>query len=343
METLLKKTGNTKKGVRPANLNQKRVEGGSSFQLYDRRPETIEQRKLQHIVDNSSQTKQLKGYQTIANNGLKTKDAYQMAMASGASTANQQLIQRATEVSHRSINQSYKKGNSKKNATGTQPMGVFMEAVLDPWNPLHGTESSAFNRHGLYNDPNYSEKTKKGTKGVTALHLLNANLGGLAVDENLFPGHTNKNGQHLKSGETEVKNKVLTLLERGLKGYRVLYKVRFTPPPLLTPENLDDVPLKLIHYFINPKDKPCLGETNVHKDPNEELMAKGWTQNTSKKVKRVDKEFFDEENETSYTERVMHAKDPDTDAIRRHTHVADEDRAIFSRLDSQIDKDSQII
>ncbi|HZW23885.1 MAG TPA: DUF4157 domain-containing protein [Gallionella sp.] len=229
-----------------------------------------------------------------------------------------------TEIDNKSVDQAYRSDGD----ISQQRMGVEMEAYLDPWNPLHGTESAAFDRHGIYLDEAYNE----GNDGATAMHLLNANLGGLAVDENLFPGHTNKNGQHLKSGETEVKNKVLTLMNNGKKGWRVFYKVRFSPPSVLTPENFTTVPLQVQHCYVSPEDQMVLDWVTVSEKPNVELDEAGWKTSTSKvrnrRATRTRKYLHKntEGERATFVELVKHEDDPDSEALRFHTHVAHEDK-----------------
>lgn len=167
------------------------------------------------------------------------------------------------------------------------------------------------------------------------MHLLNANLGGLAIDENLFPGTTNKNGQHLKSGETEVKNRVLTLLEFGkrddsYKNWRVGYRVKFNPPSVIRPENWKDIKLQLSHSYIN-----SLGAnvgdmlTDISNDPNEALHLNNWTVDESKGgVSKGTKTYLHKNvhgDRATFTQPIIHSSDPQNDSTRINNHLAHED------------------
>lgn len=210
-----------------------------------------------------------------------------------------------------------------------QVMGISMCALLDPENPLHGTDTKAFKRHGIY----LMNQFKDGRNHATALHLLNANLGGLAIDSNLFPGTTNKNGQHLKSAETEVKNQILTLKQAQDKGlasfWRVKYEVDFLPPSYLTPENWEDVELQTRHTYIDGSGKEHNELIVVSEDPDEDLQSLDWgIANDS----AVNKTFFmynykDAHGEyASYFEILEHTDDPSTSHKERtNKHLAPED------------------
>lgn len=233
------------------------------------------------------------------------------------------IFQLKTTVTNKSIDQAYR----SKGDVSQQRMGVEMESLLDPWNPLHGTESGAFTRHGLYLDDDYNE----GDSGATAMHLLNAHLGGLAADENLFPSHTNKNGQHLKSGETEVKNKLLSLMKNDLDGYKVYYKVKFSPPSVLTPDNFTGVSLKLNHYYVDEDGDPVNDlMTEVSDDPNADLAEKDWVSSTSANLVRDGRRYKERDvsgERATFKENVKHSRDDENyDAVRSHIHIAHEDK-----------------
>lgn len=51
------------------NFSQKKEDDRSSFQFVDNRPQTVAQRKLQDLANNSPKVKQMKAYQEAANNG----------------------------------------------------------------------------------------------------------------------------------------------------------------------------------------------------------------------------------------------------------------------------------
>lgn len=233
-------------------------------------------------------------------------------------------MQLRTEVEHFSKHQPY--WSSVYDDVIDQKMGVKMEAWIDPWEPLQGTETGAFTRHGIYLDDAY----KDGKRRATALHLLNANLGGLAMDENLFPGTTNKNGQHLKAAETGVKNQVLTLRNFNKRGFRVYYQVGFNPASLLTPDNFEDTPMPVEHHYVDPNNTPVHKEHLISLHPNTELENAGWgAHNTDDRIgyggRVYENPFAYNGDRSSYTQIVRHALDPNSDAQRLHTHWANED------------------
>lgn len=236
------------------------------------------------------------------------------------------VLQKKTEVEHTSIHQNYFSNDD----ISTQVMGVEMNASIDPWNPLHGTDTGAFTRHGIYKDDDYEDHDQH----ATAMHLLNANLGGLAIDENLFPGTTNKNGQHLKSGETEVKNKVLTLIELGknddsYKDWRVQYTVKFNPPSLIRPENWKDVKLQLGHSYMDENKQAVNQLTDVSEDPNKNLKQNNWTVNELKgRVQKGEKNYLHENvqgDRATFSQEITHNQDIDNGSTRTNKHLAHED------------------
>lgn len=99
----------------------------------------------------------------------------------------QELLQLKTEIKNTSAHINYSE-TEKFEDSESQIMGINMLAYLDPENPLSGTEAKTFKKHGIY----LSKKITDDGRLPTALHLLNAHLGGLAIDSNLFPGTLKK-------------------------------------------------------------------------------------------------------------------------------------------------------
>lgn len=211
----------------------------------------------------------------------------------------------------------------------SQVMGISMRALLDPKDPLHGTDTSAFERHGIY----LMNEFKDGRNHATALHLLNANLGGLAIDSNLFPGTNNKNGQHLKSAETEVKNEVLTLKQAQdnelASSWRVKYEVDFLPPPYLTPENWEDVELQTRHTYIDGFGNEHNELVIVSEDPDGDLQSLDWGIANDSAVNQTDLKYTYKDTYgeyASYFETLEHTDDPSTSSRERtNKHLSPED------------------
>ncbi len=139
----------------------------------DNRPDTIAQRKLQEMANNSPQSKQ------------------------DGQLSN--VIQMATSVDYSSQTVKYSTGpySGLKNAS----VGKKMTATLDPGDPIKGsTPQLGGNEQELYDTLNASY----GNQYVRG-HLLNDNVGGLGVAENLFPLTDSANHAHLEQSETMVK------------------------------------------------------------------------------------------------------------------------------------------
>lgn len=87
----------------------------------------------------------------------------------------------------------------------TTTVGKKMEAWLDPNHPLTGTEASA---NSSQENMMHSLKLEHNLSGPALIkgHLLNANLGGLADDNNLFPISAVANKEHEASVERKIKD-----------------------------------------------------------------------------------------------------------------------------------------
>lgn len=108
-------------------------------------------------------------------------------------------IQRATTIDYQPEVITYLKPNYRRNEAAeelTQTVGVEMHAQLDPNDPRMG--SSTPQSYGLYATSGYRGKFVQG-------HLLNADLGGQGVYENLFPFSSGLNHKHSTCIEDGVK------------------------------------------------------------------------------------------------------------------------------------------
>jgi hypothetical protein len=105
--------------------------------------------------------------------------------------SNNAPIQMETIINHRS--------NSFTHTNGPTKVGAGMEATLDPNDIVQGSEPNG--QKDLMAD---LKKTLPANKFVRG-HLLNHDLGGYGVEENLFPITTQANGKHLRTVEYGVK------------------------------------------------------------------------------------------------------------------------------------------
>lgn len=121
-------------------------------------------------------------------------------------------------------------GDDYLGVSHSQLAGKKMTADLDPMYPIKGSKpggSKSFSMYGMLNR-DWSDTWIKG-------HLLNDNLGGLGILENLFPITASANKEHLNRVEQHVKNAVLTLDEwqnespTTRQGSYVRYTVEATP------------------------------------------------------------------------------------------------------------------
>lgn len=176
-------------------------------------------------------------------------------------------IQRATTVH-------YEKQNVNFTPLGTAVpksavVGKKMTATLDPNAPIKGsTPKTGGDTNTLYEDLN-----KKYGGNYVRGHLLNDNLGGLGVMENLYPLSTAANGAHLEHVEGPVK---ALLISGNTVKYEVTAKQNsagadFLKSPKSTLGFSASVGTQLLISRVIPVD-PVVGNWGL----NEELAHKGF-------------------------------------------------------------------
>ena len=74
--------------------SQIQIDGESTFQFEDKRPEAIAQRKLQEMANNSPKVSQLRTFQEMANNSPQVKQTAQLQSMADNHSAQQQPIQK---------------------------------------------------------------------------------------------------------------------------------------------------------------------------------------------------------------------------------------------------------
>jgi len=166
---------NTSKAV--ANNLKKQQVSGEAFQFVDNRMETIAQRKLQAVMNDG--------------------------MGQNTAPGSSGLIQRkcaGTEITHTV---------GTINVDGEErTAGKAMTAVLDPTQPVKGSAT------GVNSDWMKSIRADYPTANVVRGHLLNHDLGGFGIEENLYPISTLANADHSSRVEQNVKG-ALSWADKG--------------------------------------------------------------------------------------------------------------------------------
>lgn len=297
-----------------------------TFQIEDNRSSYTIQRNLKKLASHSSQARSLAQLQALVDRrnamdiNSDNPDTPDLASMTGAG-----ILQLKTEVIHTSGAQSYLTSSGE---TERQLVGRSMDAYLDPHDPLTGSESSAFSRHGIYTDPAFKDDNNR---GPTAMHLLNAHLGGLAVDENLFPQRPAMNNAHKDQIENNAKARLLTLGEYTadqLDGARVYYGIQVVSANQLTPQNLSTASnfLAFGPRYVDKNNSPITEwETNVVPATlNDTLGQSAWLATDTHEVSRGNKQDLNSINydgpKNSYMENVVHENETGDATRRTHIH-----------------------
>lgn len=152
----------------------------------------------------------------------RTESAAQRQAFSGSNTASrtQKPVQMQTSIAHTSQDFTF-------NTDKTDKVGTLMEAYLDPHDPVVGSAT------GTPQKALYDAVNKKTKSSMVRGHLLNHDLGGYGVAENLYPITSSANSKH----KFYVENPVQKELDRAQdsksktdrnnnKGEGVYYKVQ---------------------------------------------------------------------------------------------------------------------
>jgi hypothetical protein len=185
--------------------------GESSFQFADNRPEMVAQRKLQEMVNNSPNVMQLQAYQEIANNSQQVKQMKALKVITDS--ADNAPIQMVTSINNTSQDYTYRIKDGAAEKTESVKVGKKMTAWLDPDNPIKGQSAdvnTSQDRLMSSLKKQYITNYKKNSHALVKGHLLNDNLGGKALNENLFPITKIANADHLGFVENLVKKRLWT-------------------------------------------------------------------------------------------------------------------------------------
>lgn len=132
-----------------------------------------------------------------------------LSMTMNPTVGSTSYVQRKTDIHHTTQDFKYvpvdKLGQTSPSKV-TEKVGSTMEAWLDPTDPVVGTAPG-----DDHTDMMTSLKTRYNLKAHQLVkgHLLNHDLGGYGVGENLFPITKQANGEHLAYAEYEVKNALI--------------------------------------------------------------------------------------------------------------------------------------
>lgn len=145
---------------------------------------------------------------------------------------------------------------------GVQTVGVEMEAYLDPADAKTGSRTAA--GVGIYANGNYPN--------IVQGHLLNANLGGQAISENLFPITSEMNRAHSTQVEDALKAQFLRINNNranllGWNNRRLYYHLTVNHAANISPVTLRNTSFNVTAY-ITDNNNPAL-HGGVNRDPAE--------------------------------------------------------------------------
>lgn len=203
--------------------------GEEQAMFEDSRAETEAQVRLQVLATNSPQATQLKAMQAMMNNSSvvqqkqgRVRPTFQMKEGvESVRYLDNKVIQAKTDIAHTTSEMTY-------DNFAPETVGISMTASLDPRDKVQGSATDS------PNTPMYSAlyKSHKIVRG----HLLNHDLGGFGLPENLFPITSGANSEHSIQVEANVKDKLAEATRRQKKyadeekGIRVNYAVNVENP-----------------------------------------------------------------------------------------------------------------
>ncbi len=119
-------------------------------------------------------------------------------------------VQMKTTIEHHHGTTTYTSASGERSAFGT--VGLAMDAHLDPDDPVVGSKPDPIKEDGDSKDL-YAQVKKDHPKAYARGHLLNHDLGGYGVKENLYPITAGANGRHSMIVEQYVKRNLATAKE----------------------------------------------------------------------------------------------------------------------------------
>jgi hypothetical protein len=180
----------------PAQLHAEAFTEGNIVKIGPGNEDTL-LHELGHVV----QQKQARVKPTTTINGVAVNDDPILEKEADNIGKSCSVMQMSTEITYRRAPFKHLNPlNLKKGETMTTTVGRHMTAKLDPHDPRRGSATRSTEQPLLMNRFN-DLRTHAFVRG----HLLNHDLGGLAVDENLFPISSGANACHQSKVETPAK------------------------------------------------------------------------------------------------------------------------------------------
>lgn len=238
-------------------IAQKKSNVMQGFGSVGNRPKNIAQRRLQLFTNKSSHTKR-----TVQ---LKTHRSFSFQDEAS------DVVQRQTEITYTAGRMTYWAGGGH---TQGLDVGVMADALLDPSNPKTGSRTAAAPTPSPYTNGNWPTLYQG--------HLLNANLGGQAISQNLFPVTPLFNGMHSALIEDNIKAELLELHRLQTDpataaaniNRRLHYSVEVINPSIAAPfrpGHIEDTIFRSTKEYTNNNNGPGLG-TGVDNTKNNEVI-----------------------------------------------------------------------
>lgn len=173
-----------------------------------------------------------------------------------------EVMQMATQIKFTRGTINYRRAYAGNAQWAAQTVGVDSEAYLDPADPKTGSRTGA--GAGIYAAGTYN--AVNGGAHLTQGHLLNANLGGHALNENLFPITAEMNKAHSVQVEEQVKTQLLRIAAKRVNpataaawaNRRLYYRVQVAHPNLaggpgagIAPQNIRQTTFQATAYITN--------------------------------------------------------------------------------------------
>lgn len=208
--------GNERK---PITTTKEKLKGLTMYEQIEK-PKENESRTVANVDQNKSSGRQ--GFGFVDNRSEKN--------AASVQENKQNVAQMVTSITHTAATFDY--------GTGTDKVGVKMEAYLDSRDPIKGSGT------GSPQTKLYRAVKAAASASMVRGHLLNHDLGGFGVEENLYPITSAANSRHKLAVENPVQKELAkahaqtSVIEHGNnQGKGIYYKVT-VPNPSLTTDHL---------------------------------------------------------------------------------------------------------
>lgn len=231
-----------------------------------------------------------------------------------------------------------------RKTTKTMTVGVHTRAWLHPDDPKKGTVTDKDGRGGVYQDLGYYTD---GLAPLTACHLLNHDLGGAAVEQNLFPQTPAYNSEHKNQGEGHVKGKLASLIkgksENPNRGLHVDVRVSKEGKPVdegqlfNSREDFENTRFEMASAYTTEDGAEVAapsGESEVHGDMKNTL--KDWLHIESKDQDRKNRnsEFIKEAKKVEDIRPLFSFQQQAEEGLRKNESLSQEYRLLFQAYEA---------